>query len=739
MFSIKEALLAKERSGDEVDAAIFYMDMRTFGKGFQRYRDRAEAEHGVRFVRSRVHSVEFETESNSLRLHYIDAAGAPSDEIFDIAVLATGQRAPEGTAALAETLGIELNPMGFCGVKDFSLSRTTKEGVFVGGSFSGLRDISESVIQASSASLAASALIHSKGGGLAEVEADASPYRDVSRELPQTAVVLCKCANTQEESSILDEVAKELKDYGWTEQISQIDRMCTQNGWNKLVEQLKGSRANRLLIGACQPCVYGNKLGLLAKSIGLSPHLMDMVDIRTPAFSMKSSGRTEINRVVLGALAMGIAGLRNIDPNVSNPVGVIQKALVVGGGIAGMTAALAIADHGFEVILVEQAEELGGNLRNIHYTIDGLRPKELLESTITRLERSPNIKVYKKSRVVHSQGWVGSFLTSIEKSDGSGVALEHGVTILATGGEGATTHSYAYGQSDAIVTQHELEERLHSGSLKPADLRSVVMIQCVDSREAGRRYCSRICCASALKNALLLKDANPELDIYIFYRDIMAYGLLESYYTRARRSGVLFIQYAPDGKPEVRVENGQISVTGRDFILGRDLVLKPDLLALSTGIVPTSQAGLAEAFGVEVDSDGFFHEAESKWRPVDFIKAGVFMCGIAHSPKSIQESIASAEAAAQRALGIIGNQQLASGKNVAEVRESFCSLCERCIDACPYGARWLDEEEEKIVVNVLTCQGCGSCAAVCPNSASVLRGFSDRRMLTVIDEALGAF
>jgi heterodisulfide reductase subunit A len=239
-----------------------------------------------------------------------------------------------------------------------------------------------------------------------------------------------------------------------------------------------------------------------------------------------------------------------------------------------------------------------------------------------------------------------------------------------------------------------------------------------------------------LKNALYLKEKNPQLDIYIFYRDLMAYGFLETYYTRARQAGVIFVQYEPASKPEVTVENGRPVLAAADPILGRQLVVKPDVLVLSTGIAPDGQEELAEIFGVETDGDGFFQEAESKWRPVDFLKEGVFMCGIAHSPRSITESIATAEAAAQRALRILASERLAAAGTVAEVRHSLCSLCECCLSACPYGARWRDEEEDKIVVEELMCQGCGSCAAVCPNSASILRGYRDQQVFSVIDAAL---
>jgi heterodisulfide reductase subunit A len=736
MFSIKEALLAKERTAGQVDAAIFYMDMRTFGKNFQRYRDKAEKEYNVRFMRSRVHSVEPEGANGNLRISYTDLEGSGREEIVDLVVLAAGQRPPTGTEPLAEMAGVELNSWGFCQSQPFSLSRTAQEGVLVGGSFSGLRDISESVIQANSASLQASSLIHSKGGGLAEATELSPEFRDVSRELPRTMVALCTCGDKLTQTANLDGVETNVSGLDSVTQVDRIERICTQEGWSQLEERFNGSEANRLLIGACLPYVYTKELRELGKRTGLNPALMEVVDICTPAFPNRNSSPELVSREIRTTVAMGVGKVKGMEPTPPAAIPVNQKALVVGGGIGGMSAALAIADHGFEVNLVEKEDELGGNVRALHRTLEGESPQELLEQTISQVEKHPNIQVYKEAQVMHSLGRAGNFLTTIEKEDGGAETLEHGVTVLATGGKEATTESYGYGQSEAILTQHQLEDKLHQGSINPEELGVVTMIQCVDSREEPRNYCSRICCSSALKNALYLKDQNPDMNIYVLYRDIMAYGFLENYYTQARQKGVIFIQYDVDDKPRVVAGNGQVSVGVTDPILGREVTIESDLLVLSTGIVPKGQDKLAEIFEVEVDQDGFFQEAEYKWRPVDFLKEGVFTCGIAHSPRSVTETIAMAEATAQRAMRILATDKLTAGAVVAEVRHSLCSLCEKCISACPYGARWRDELNEKVMVNELGCQGCGSCAAVCPNSASVLSGYRDQQMFSVIDAAL---
>jgi len=402
-----------------------------------------------------------------------------------------------------------------------------------------------------------------------------------------------------------------------------------------------------------------------------------------------------------------------------------------------MTAALAIADHGFDVDLVEQTENLGGNLTWLQKSLEGYQTKPLLEENCALVEKHPKIHVRTQSRVIHTSGEVGNFHTTLEGPENTAHTLKHGVTILATGGTEAVTASYGYETSPAIITQKEFEQKLADGSIDPHQLNSVVMIQCVDSREEPRNYCSRVCCANALKQALYLKENNPSIAIYILYRDLMAYGFSETHYTQARKANVIFIQYHVDQKPSVQAAKDGLEVTVFEPIIGQNLQIKSDLLVLATGIIPNLPQDLVEMFGAGIDQDGFFQEAESKWRPVDSLKEGVFACGLAHSPRNIAESITTAEAAAQRALRILAHQRIPAGKVVASVRHSLCSLCERCIDACPYGARTIDKDNEMVQVNPVMCQGCGACAAVCPNSASILEGFKGQQMFEIIDAVIG--
>jgi heterodisulfide reductase subunit A len=741
MAAIKEAVLAKEKIRPDLETTIFYMDMRTFGKSFQRYREQAETVHGVRFERGRVHSIIPDVESGDMIIRSVDISGKSNETHLDMVVLAVGQRPAAGTSGLAEMLGLALNPWGFGDTTPFSLTRTSRDGILLGGSFAGLRDISDSVTQASAAALAASRVIHAGGGGLALEQASTPPIPGAVREIPKILVVVCTCSGKLSEFADQSKIVQELKINPLVKQIEFMEQTCTADGWEKLKELVEKNKPNRLLIGACLPYVYKRKLHELAHQVGLDPALIEVVDLR-PAASVQSSkleaqGNLSAFSFQLSALQTGIAKLKWVQPEPVSAIPVVQRALVVGGGIAGMTAALAIADHGFEVDLVEQNERLGGNLTWLQRTLEGHSIATLLEDTCQLVERHPKIHVYIQSQVVSAVGQVGHFLTTIEGPQHSVQTLEHGVTILATGGTEAVTASYGYGTHPSIITQKELDQKLIEHTIDPAALSSVVMIQCVDSREEPRNYCSRVCCASALKHALDLKEKNPALAVYILYRDMMAYGFAEAYYTQARNAGVTFIQYQVDKKPRVQSDQPSPVVNVFEPIIGQQLQIQADLVVLATGVVPILPQDLAQSFGATLDRDGFFQEAESKWRPVDSLKEGVFACGLAHSPRNIPEAIATAEAAASRALRILSRQRLQAGKVVATVRHSLCSLCERCIDACPYGARSLDLDHENVLVNPVMCQGCGSCAAVCPNSASVLEGFSEQQMFEVIDAVIG--
>ncbi len=730
MFAIKEAVLATQKCGNGLEPTIFYMDMRTFGKSWQRYRERAATEYGVRFQRARAHSLVEDEGTGDIVIRYTDFQGHCHEDRFDMAVLSVGQRPAAGTAELAEMLDLPLNPWGFIDTDPFACEKTVHDGIFVGGSYAGLKDIRETVIQAGAAAVSASGVIHGAGGGLAVADTEETSFRDVSREPPRILVALCTCGGTLAEDEVAAVDRRLRADPSVADVFVQTDT-CTAAGWEALVQRVADRKPNRVLIGACRPYVYARKLKTLGRDTGLDPVLMDVVDIRgadpVPAPTGAAGDRPA------RALEMAMVRLKYRNPVRSDGLPVWQRAAVIGGGIAGMSAALAIADHGFEVVLVERSGALGGNLQWLRRTLDGQDTEPLLTSVQERVAQHPKIRTVTDARVAGTFGEVGRFLSTIETDAGEVETVEHGVTILATGGREGVPTSYGYGQSDRVVTHKELETRLADGSLDPASLASVVMIQCVDCREEPKNYCSRVCCPGMLKHALHLKESQPDVNIYVLYRDMMTPGFSEAYYTRARQAGVIFIQYDTDRKPEVSLSADSLQVTVFEPVIERPVAITADLLVLAAGIEPTLPTELADGYGAVLDTDGFFSEADVKWRPVDAMTEGVFACGLALAPGGIAESIATARTAAQRALRILMRNRLPAGRVTAQVRGALCSMCGLCIEACPYGARRLDEELGQAVVNAAMCQGCGACAAVCPNTAAIVDGYTLDSMLAVID------
>ena len=741
MVAIKEALLVIKKDPSPVETTIFYMDMRTFGKTFQRYRDSAEQEHGVRFERARIHSITTDPITGEPLIRYARTNGSLHNETFDLVVLAVGQRPARGVEELSKLIEAPLNPWGFIQTEPLSPVTTNRLGMLAGGSFSGLKDISESVMYASAASLEASRIIHAAGGSLSDEPFSEPAFPDISREEPKILVAVCNCGNKYSEHLDVQALTQQFQQDPYVDKVVFLQQCCTATGWEELTGIIETCKPNRILIGACHPYLYIRKLRALSRQLHLDAEIMDVVDIMSPIFAYIKNPTNQLTALnhPQSALKMGISRLKNMDPLPTSSLPVTRRALVVGGGIAGMHAALAIADHGYPVDLVEQSDRLGGNLLWLQQTIEGLSLEPYLHQIVQTAEKHPLVDIHLQTKITAAFGDVGDFYTSIESGDGTIETIQHGTAILATGGNEATTRAYGYGTSQAVMTQKELESGLVQGKVDPQKLDSVVMIQCVDSRQEPRNYCSRVCCPTSLKHALKLKKSNPQIAVYILYRDMMTIGFTESYFTAARKAGVIFIQYDLDNKPRVTIPpetNSPLVISVTDPILDRPLMIEADLLVLATGIVPQLPATLADAFAVETDRDGFFLEAESKWRPVDALKEGVFGCGIALSPRSIPDTIATAGAAAQRALRILVHEKLSAGKIVASVRHSLCSLCEKCIDTCPYHARHLDSDLGKIVVNPAMCQGCGNCATACPNSASVIQGFSDHQMLDMIDAAI---
>ncbi len=736
MISIKEAILAHEKLGANLATDIYYMDIRACGKNYHRYKEAAETSGNVNFIRGRAHTVVQDADSGDLKIRCVSVSGAETETAYDLVVLAAGQRPHPDMALLAEKYDLALNEWGFAETLPFSRIRSRKQGVFLAGSFAGLKDIRESVTEASAAALAASRSLHQAGGGIAPVPAKTSTgARNVSREPSRILVIICSCDGMLTPHLDAADIEHRLKKDPSVTGLLVFNRICAGPEMEGLIQEIKSRRPNRLLIAAGAACA--DKVRDAGKSAGIHPALIRVAEIRSPAFIIAepqaSNEPARIFQDRMRILIMGISELKYAEPESLPETAVVRRALVVGGGIAGMSAALAIADHGYPVDLIERSEKLGGNLNWIRQTLEGHAVGPFLEDIRQKTEKHPQIHVYSSADIVSTWGEAGRFYSAVAERDGAVVQLEHGAVILATGGGEAPTQLYGHGAHPAVMTQKELEQSLQSNAVDPEKLESVVMIQCVGSREAPRNYCSRICCQTAVKQALYLKSRNPAIQIYVLYRDMMTVGFSESYYTKARKAGILFIPYTLDNKPRVDTGRSRAAVTVFEPIIDQSLEIEADLIVLATGVAPDFPQQLAEIFETERDADGFFQEADVKWRPVDAMKPGLFGCGIMNAPQSIPDAVASAEAAAQRALGILSRQSLPAGRITARVRHSLCSRCRICIDACPYHARAWNAEMERIDVNAAACQGCGACAAICPNSAAVVDGLLMPQFLEMID------
>jgi heterodisulfide reductase subunit A len=705
MFAVKEAVHFRERSAPGSQSTIFYMDMRTFGRDFQRYRDRAEKEFGVRFVRCRLHSIEPAEQPGDLTVRYATDGGETASEIFDMVVLATGQRPGETFPALA---GLE--------------------GVVTVGATPRLRDISETVLEASAA---VGALMRQlRGRGVVPRRSDpvdaAARSEKVFEQAPRVQVVFCDIPGGAGAGLDLERVVEETGRLAGGVIASRFPSGPGPALWDEIKAAFTRGSANRFVIVVSGPTSYWAPVRRLCAEIGLPPSLVDVVDLHH-----FSSGDGDL-AAALSAVEMAVNRLRMRGPRRDPARMVAKTALVVGGGPAGLAAARALAEHGIPVALVEKESALGGNLSRIH----DLELRKKIEALKTAVEQHAAITVYTEAELIWHHGLPGNFIGRIRRAPGEEKILDHGAVILATGGRPMETDAYGLGRHERIVSQFELERRLQSPEFLSQPIRQVAMIQCAGSREEPRNYCSRICCLKALSNSIRIKETQPAAEVYVFYRDIMTFGESERIYTEARRKGVLFIPFDPSQKPRVSAEGGEMVIAARDPVMGEDVELQPDLLALAVGVVPAQTEALARMLGIELTADGFWQEADSKWRPVDSGREGIFVAGLGRAPARAEEAMREGEAAALRAMHLLAREVLAPQRLAARVRHAICSRCELCIQTCPYAARYKDAETGAVMVDHAACQGCGGCAAVCPNSATVMGDFEDNGILDMIEAAL---
>jgi len=767
MYATKEAMIAREHDAN-IDPTIFYMDIRSFGKGFESYIDAAEENYGVRYVRSMVSGVKEAPESHNPRVSYVtyehdeamdERRPIPHEEEFDLVVLSVGLRPSEQTVQTARNLGLRLNQYGFAEPEIFRPGQTSRAGIYVAGAFAEPKDIPETVIEASCAAAQASALLAEARHTLTRVP-EYPPERDVSDEPPRIGVFICHCGINI--GAVVDvpavvEYAKTLPDVVFADQNLYT---CSQDTQERIVECIREHELSRVIVASCTPRTHEPLFQDTLREAGLNPYLFQMANIREQdSWVHRASPQIATNKA-RDLVRMSVAKARRLHPIQRGTFDIDHHALVIGGGLAGMTAALTIADQGYPAYLLEREEELGGNLRHILIPVPpetaaakpesqpnvldpATHPVALLQQTIASVVSHPLVTVLTGSELTGVSGYMGKYESQVRTSDGSASTLTHGTIVVATGAQQVTPTEYGYGKLARVITQRDLEERLVGEELPLGSRSSVVMIQCVGSREPDHPYCSRICCTEAIKNALEIKRISPHTDVTILYRDIRTYGFKEALYRRARELGVLFLEYDVDQKPLVTenapdtTSSSPLTVEVRVQPENERVTLAADLVVLSAGIEPNPRNDeVAKLLKVPLDGDGFFLEAHVKLRPVDFAADGVYLAGLAHSPRFLEETMAQAQAAAVRAVTLLSKTELEATPIVATVNPRFCSACGVCVEVCPYDARVLELGAPHAEVIEVLCQGCGACVVACPNKASQQRGFEFAQVFDMVDAAL---
>ncbi len=739
MYALKEAMITKERFAESIEATIFYMDMRTYGKDYELYFNRAKNDYGIRMIRSRPNSIFEDGKTKNLSITYalLEEAHQKTEE-FDMVVLSTGFRVPETTLDLAARLGIELNRHNFVKTDHFNPVKTSKPGVYVCGVVESPKDIPETMVQASAAaSMAASDLPCVMD--VSEAEDAFMPERDVSGQAPRIGVFICDCG--LDIGGIVD-VGKMVAFTGTKADVvvsQAVGYGCSSDSMSVIEASIKTNNLNRVVIGGCSPRTHETKFQDLMRRAGLNKYLVEIVNLRDQNTWAHMGQPKEALDKAFKLLNIGISGVRKSRPLMDQTLPMNQNALVVGGGVTGMTAALQLANQGIKVYLVERAPVLGGLAKSIRKTIEGDDVGPFMAQLMDDVSAHENVQVLTRSIIVDHSGVPGRFQTGIQTGPRMNyMQLNHGVTIFATGALANRPDVYGLGTHANIGTQLELDALIEDESEKIKAMNNVVMIQCVGSREPDNPNCSRICCQAAIKNALRIKTINPEAKIYILYRDIRTYGFQEDYYREARTLDVKFIRFALDNKPEIRVENDQVSVFVDDVILGRKIQIETDYLALSTGMIADDETteDLAMMFHLPRTLDHYFLEDHVKLRPVDMSVRGIFIAGTTHSPKTIRESITQAYAAAGRAQTMLAKKEINLGAAIAKIDGSKCAACLICVRACPFSIPFINEDGYS-QIDPAKCQGCGVCAADCPAKAIQLLAYEDDQILAKLDGLFG--
>lgn len=738
-YTQKQVILSKDHDAD-LQATVFHNDIRAFGKDFERFYQRAEKLPGVRFIRSYVAIGKEIPASRNVTIRYSTTEEGVKEEEFDLVVLSVGLNPPDDVKELANKFGIELNEHGFCKISPANPIETTRRGIFVSGAFQGPLDIPESVVTASGADALCSQLLSYRRGLLAK-ERVYPEERDLSGEKLKVGVFVCHCGANIGRVVDVPAVVKYASTLKNVVHAQESLFACSTENAQQIADAIREKGLNRVVVAACTPRTHEPLFRDTCREGGINQYFFEMANIREHCSWVHSREKDEATRKAKKIVRMAVARSALLEPLEEFQLPVNKAGLVVGGGLAGMTCALSMANQGFEVYLVEKEKDLGGMARRIHYTLEGMDVQAHLAELIGKVYRHPSLHVSTDAVITEVSGYVGNFVTRL-RSEGMVKEIRHGVAVIATGAEEYRPTEYLYGKDDRVLTLLELEEQITKKGTGVVSSRSVVMIQCVGCRQPDKNYCSRVCCSQSVKNALKLKEMNPDRDVYILYRDMRTYGFQEDYYRAASEKDVKFIRYEPDDKPRVEAveEDGRriIRVTVTDRILGKKLAIDADLLALAAAVVPSaSSPDISRFFKVALSPDGFFQEAHVKLRPVDFAADGVFLCGIAHYPKHISEAISQAYGAAGRAVNILSKDTVTASGSVCAVNENDCVACGACIAACAYGAVEFHDtpQGKKATVNPILCKGDGLCNAKCPSGAIYLKHFTDGEILAQINAA----
>ncbi len=752
MYATKEAVIAKEHDPD-LEVHVYMMDMRAFSKGYWGYFERAQDRYGIQYHRCRVSALREDPDTHELYLQVAEETSdglRPITERFDMVVLSVGMEISPAVRELGRRIGIEMDEYGFCHTVQFNPVETSRPGMYAVGPFREPKDIPESVVEASGAAGAAAVDISAARFTLTE-RREIPPERDVGEESPRIGVFVCHCGSNIAGFLDVPQVTQYAASLPGVAHAEANLYTCSQDSIRHITEVVKENGLNRVVVASCTPLTHAPLFQDSIRAAGLNPYLFEMANIRNQCSWVHSREWDVATGKAKDLVRMAVARAALLQPQHTIELSVQRAALVVGGGVAGMTTALSLAGQGFPVHLVEKEAELGGNLRQVYTAAPSLNggktpegPQEILRRLETQVRADKLITLHLSSQVASSSGFMGNFNSTIQGPDGQRQEITHGATILATGASEYRGPEYGYGSHPRIVTQMELESLFDNQQATIDNLKSVVMIQCVGP---GENFCSRICCTVALKNALALKEKNPGLQVTILYRDIRTYGFKERLYTEARRKGVLFLRYDDQHKPQVQIGEAAdqdlavsaeqpIAVKVRDAALGRDIELHPDLVVLSMPVVPNPQVHeLSALFKVPADADGFFLEAHVKLRPVDFSTDGIFMAGMAHYPKLLDESIIQAQAAAARAARVLSREALIAGGRVAVVDETRCTGCLTCVRICPFNVPKIQANLSGVgnilgaaYIEAAVCQGCGQCAAECPARAIQLMHYTDAQM-----------